>query len=57
MSETPGSAAPDEPEVFTIERGPSIYMDGTGDFYIRRPDKPGVLATVVLPLDWKDKGR
>lgn len=33
---------------FELRRGSSVYMDSTGDYHLRRTDRPGIVATLVL---------
>lgn len=36
-----------EPDTHEYESGPSVFMDGTSDWIIRRKGKPGIIASVV----------
>jgi hypothetical protein len=43
------------PDTYSVDNwilGPSstVYMDGTADYYLRMPGKPGIVATLNLTL-------
>lgn len=38
-----------------LRRGSSVFMDGTGDYHLRRRGKPGIVATLILPFAVADE--